>query len=233
MEFLGAASAGTLAAFDADGTLWDVDVGETFLKWAGEQGKLPRWPKGPWAWVEYERRLATGDLRYAFEFCMTAFADLPEKDVIDWAAALLKPMADAAIFPEMRALVKTLHAREAEVWIVSGSPTWCVIPCAALLGVPPERVIAGEAAVDEAGRVTDALRAPLTIQETKVSALLARAGRPPHFAAGNSTYDYDLIESARAVSLLVNPPDDDSWRSRRNGESWLIQRWERRKLANG
>lgn len=233
MEFLSAASAGTVAAFDADGTLWDLDVGETFLKWAGEQGKLTRWPKGPWAWVEYERRLATGDLRYAFELCMTAFADLAEADVIAWAAELLKPMCEDAIFPEMRALVKTLHAREAEVWIVSGSPAWCVIPGAALLGVPPERVIAGEAAIDEAGLVLDRLRAPLTIQETKVSALLARAGRPPHFAAGNSAYDYDLVESARAVSLLVNPPEGETWRSRRNGESWLIQRWERRKLASG
>lgn len=231
MEFLSAASAGTVAAFDADGTLWDFDVGETFLKWAGEQGKLTRWPKGPWAWVEYERRLAAGDLRHAFEFCMTAFADLPEAEVKEWAAKLLAPMYEAAIFPEMRSLVKTLHSREAEVWIVSGSPTWCVIPGAALLGVPPERVIAGEVAINAAGLVTEAMRAPLTIQETKVSALLARAGRPPHFAAGNSAYDYDLVESARAVSLLVNPPEGETWKSRRGGDSWLIQRWERRKLA--
>lgn len=223
MEFLSAASAGTLAAFDADGTLWSVDVGESFLKWAAEEGKLARWPKGPWAWVEYERRLATGDLRYAFEFCLTAFADLRDEEVSRWARELVQPAWNDHIFKEMRQLVRTLREREAEVWVVSGSPSWVVIPGAELLGIPQERVIAGVPKVEN-GIVQESLARPLPIQETKVETLVALAGRPPHFAAGNSEYDFPLLESARTLALVINPPGEKHL-ERKNGSSWLVQRW--------
>ena len=78
MEFVAATSAATLAAFDADGTIWSEDVGEAFLRWASENGKLKRWPKGD-AWTQYQMRLASGNLRHAFEFCVTAFAGLPDE----------------------------------------------------------------------------------------------------------------------------------------------------------
>ena len=45
MEFVAASSAATLAAFDADGTIWSEDVGEAFLRFASDAGKLKRWPK--------------------------------------------------------------------------------------------------------------------------------------------------------------------------------------------
>lgn len=223
MDFLAAASAGTLAAFDADGTLWSRDVGEAFLKWAGETGKLKRWPKGDAAWTQYEMRIATGDLRYAFEFCLTAFADLPDEQVAVWAREFVHPKWDEYLYRPMRSLVSTLHQREAEVWIVSGSPAWCVVPGAALLGVPPERVIAGRPELS-GGIVQDRIAGELPIHDSKVKALIAAAGRAPHLAAGNSEYDYPLLESARVLSLLINPATD-SWTARKGGDAWLVQRW--------
>lgn len=223
-EFLAAASPATLAAFDADGTLWSRDVGEAFLRHAGENGLLKAFPKGNAAWTEYERRLAGADLPYAFELCVTAFEGLPLEEVAAAARAFVDPAWEAFVFPAMRRLVEALHAAEAEVWVVSASPAWCVLPGARLLGIPADRVIAAQPLVVE-GVVQGTLGAPLPAFEAKVSALVALAHRGPHFAAGNSEYDFALLESARALALLVNPPAGDAWLQRKNGEAWLIQRF--------
>ncbi len=223
MEFISAASAGTLAAFDADGTLWGADAGESFLKWAGDDGKLAKWPKGPWAWVEYERRIAAGDLRHAFGFCLTAFAELADEEVARWAREFIESRWGQHIFPEMRQIVRALRERDAEIWVVSGSPSWVVIPGAEMLGIPQDHVIAGMPKV-EGGVIQDALASPLPLQETKVELLVARAGRPPHFAAGNSEYDFPLLESARTLALAINPPGTKHL-ERKNGANWIVQRW--------
>lgn len=222
-EFLAAVSPATLAAFDADGTLWNRDVGEAFLRHAGEAGFLLKWKKGGAVWDEYERRLATGDLAFAFELCVTAFEGLFDAEVAQLAREFVDPQWSAHVFPEMRELVRSLHKAEAEVWVVSASPCWCVVPGAALLGVPQNRVIAARPALGANGVVGSALAAPLPAFENKVTQLLAAARRGPHLAAGNSEYDFALLESARALALLVNPPAGEAWRTRKNGASWLVQ----------
>ena len=225
LSFLESVSAGTLATFDADGTLWSVDVGEAFLAHAGATGLLPKWPRGDAAWSEYQRRLATGDLRHAFDFCVTAFEGARDVEVAAWAEAFVAPAWKEHLFPAMAELVKSLGDAEAEVWVVSGSPAWCVIPGAALLGIPESRVIAAVPALDAEGRVTAKMGAPLPTLETKVEEILKRAGRAPHLAAGNSEYDYPMLECARVMSLLIDPPHSESWKKRPRGESWLVQRW--------
>jgi phosphoserine phosphatase len=222
-EFLAAASPATVAAFDADGTLWSADVGEAFMRHAGETGLLKAFPKGDAVWTEYQRRLASGDLPFAFELCVTAFEGLAAADVEAAARAFVDPAWDEFVFPAMRGLVDSLHRAEADVWVVSASPVWCVIPGAKLLGIPPHRVIAAQPHV-EGGMVQGKLGARLPAFEHKVSALVERAHRGPHFAAGNSEYDFALLESARALALLVNPPAGDPWLQRKNGNAWLVQK---------
>lgn len=229
-EFLAAASAGTLAAFDADGTLWSRDVGEAFLRHAGEVGMLPAWPKGDAVWREYERRVAAGELVNAFELCATAFEGVADVEVAAAAKAFVDPEWNECVFPPMRQLVEALQRAEADVWIVSASPTWCVVPGAALLGIPADHVIATRAAVEE-GIVQPRLAERMPAFEGKAEAILAAAGRAPHLAAGNSEYDYALLESARALALLVDPPDGFGWLTRRNGPSWLVQRLAKATVA--
>ncbi|HVO30749.1 MAG TPA: HAD-IB family phosphatase [bacterium] len=231
LSFLASASAGTLAAFDADGTLWSEDVGERFLRHAGEEGLLQKWPKGDAVWREYQKRHDAGDLRHAFELCVLAFEGMLDQEVAALAQTFVSPRWNDYVFPAMRELVAALRKADADIWIVSASPAWCVIPGAALLGVPESRVIAALPSVDDAGKVGATLRAPLPMQETKVEAIVARAGRPPHFAAGNSAYDYALLESARAMALLIDPPADNGWLTRRNGAAWLVQRFVSRAPA--
>lgn len=227
LSFLASASAGTLAAFDGDGTLWSRDVGEAFLRHVGEQGVLPAWREKGAAWAEYERRMASGDLRHAFELCVTAFAGVQDQEVAAWAEAFVRPAWKEYLFPGMRELLRGLREQEADIWIVSASPAWCVLPVASLLEIPEARVIAALPRTDAEGRVlADGVRGELPMGETKVRALVAAAGRPPHFAAGNSSWDYDLLESARVMAMLVNPPDDGGWRERRNAGNWLVQRFD-------
>src|SRR5579859_5808718 len=187
MEFLAAASAATLAAFDADGTLWSVDVGEAFLRWAGEEGKLKRWARGGAVWEEYQRRLDAGKVGQAFELCVTAFAGLRLDEVQAWARFYVDPRWKDYLFPPMRQLVQQLHRREAEVWVVSASPSWVVEPAAALLEIPASRVIAAEPRVED-GVIGEALAAPLPADASKVTALVpAPAGLPTSPAGTAST----------------------------------------------
>jgi len=224
-EFLAAAGPATVAAFDADGTLWSRDVGDAFLQHAGQSGFLKAFPKGDAVWTEYQRRMATGDLPYAFELCVTAFEGLTNAEVTAFAEAFVAPAWNAYVFPAMRSLIDGLHRAEADVWVVSASPIWCVVPGAALLGIPGHRVIATQPSVVD-GMVMGTLGAPLPAFDGKVTSLLARAHRGAHFAAGNTEYDFALLESARVLALLVNPPAGDAWLTRKNGDKWLVQRFE-------
>ena len=185
---------------------------------------LRTFPKGDAVWREYERRLEKGELVSAFEMCVTAFAGLPDAEVAAAAHAFIVPEWNAYVFPPMRQLVEALQRADADVWIVSASPTWCVIPGAGLLGIPPHRVIATKPLV-EGGVVRAALAEPMPAFARKAEALIAAAGRAPHFAAGNSEYDFALLESARVLSLLVDPPSGFDWFTKRNGPAWLVQKF--------
>jgi phosphoserine phosphatase len=190
-----------IAAFDADGTLWDGDVGEELLARLDDAGKLIA-PFGPGAFAEYSARFQL-DPADAFAYAGRAMAGLREDYVASEAEALFAERAGGEVFPPMRELVAELQTRGWNLYIVSASNRWSVAPGARLLGIDADHVIAVDVMV-ERGLLTDQVRYPIPTLAGKPGLLLQRAGRDADLAFGNSRLDMPLLEASR-FPVAVGP----------------------------
>jgi phosphoserine phosphatase len=195
-----------IAAFDADGTLWDGDVGEELLARLEREGKLIA-PAGPGAFAEYSRRFKR-DAADAFSYAGRVLAGLREDFVAAEAERLFAERAGGWVFPPMRELVAGLHDRGWSVYIVSASIRWSVAPGARLLEIEPDRVIALDVVV-ERGLLTTELCQPIPTLTGKPSLLRERAGRDADLAFGNSRLDLPLLEASR-FPVAVGPHSSTS-----------------------
>lgn len=190
--------ANPIAAFDADGTLWDTDIGENFFKHQAEN-KLVDLPEDPWAFYEewHER-----DPIPAYLWLAQINKDRRISEVRSWAAAALERYDSVPVFPHMRELVMFLKELGVKVYIVTASVKWAVEPAARLVGLEPEDVIGITTKIDSEGVVQEEQDGPVTWREGKVEGLLqATKNKAPFFAAGNTTGDVFLLESATHLAL--------------------------------
>jgi len=192
-----AVDAGATAAFDADGTLWADDVGESFLR-ALERDRLL--PAG--AWQGYEARHEV-DPAAAYIFSATVMEGLEEALVRARAAAFFAEHFERRIFPAVRGLLTALLDAGVRVAIVSASNRWLIEAAAARLGVPHAIGIAVEV---EGGRLTGRPVRPLPVDRGKVEWARALLGGPPALAVGNGAIDRALLGDARH-RLVVCPAD--------------------------
>lgn len=192
-----AVEAGGTAAFDADGTLWADDIGESFLRELEREALLPAG-----SWRRYEERLARDPVD-AYGWAVTAMAGLEERLVRERAAAFFRDHFARRLFPAMRELVEALVAAEVRVAIVSASNRWLIEAAAARLGVPHAIGIAVEV---EGGRLTGRPVRPLPVDRGKVEWARALLGGPPALAVGNGAIDRALLGDARH-RLVVCPAD--------------------------
>ena len=190
-----------LAAFDADGTLWEGDLGEAVLRDLIAKQKLVDPPPDPWA--EYLGRFEQSPAE-AFAYAGRLMAGLSEDLVRETSARIYASEFAARVFPESRWLLETLASRNWLVYVVSASNRWSIEVAARDFGLAADRVLALDLAT-ERGILTDRVLLPVPTLEGKPALLMARAGRKPDIAFGNSSLDIPLLLSAAipvAVGLL-------------------------------
>lgn len=192
------AGANPIAAFDADGTLWDTDIGENFFKHQAEH-KLVELPEDAWnyyvAWHEK-------DPIPAYLWLAQINKGVELSTVRQWAKDALSRYEKVPVFPHMIELIQTLKDLKVKVYIVTASIKWAVEPAAKLVGLAPEDVLGIQTKVDESGLVTETQDGPITWREGKVTGLLRATGnKDPFFAAGNSPGDLFLLQAASHVAL--------------------------------
>ena len=92
-------------------------------------------------------------------------------------------------------LVTELHAREHQVWILSGASRECLLPVARKLGIPQARVHGIRAHWDEAGTFV-ALDDGDPFSRSKLAGAkrLGRDWRQPRIGVGDGMTDYALFE---------------------------------------
>jgi phosphoserine phosphatase len=190
-----------LAAFDADGTLWEGDIGEDVLQ-ALIRGRLLVDPHDD-AWEEYARRVRR-DPADGFAFAGRLMRGLDEATVREVSERVFAERFANAVFPVVRFCLEHLAARGWDVYVVSASNRWSVEIGAAKLGIAPERVIGLSVAV-EGGRLTDRLVGPVPTLEGKPVLLRQIAGRDADVAFGNSVLDLPLLLTS-ATPVAVGSP---------------------------
>lgn len=189
-----------VAAFDADGTLWDRDAGETFFDWQIKNCRLAL-PADPWS---HYHRLKVPDPRVAYTWLAEISAGHELAQVRRWAAECFRGAGPWPTFASQLRLVEWLRSKDFDIYIVTASVKWAVEPLAHLYGVDFEHVLGITTQVVD-GRVSKTATHPITWRQGKAEALLkVLGGARPILACGNTYGDSALIETATHVSLTVS-----------------------------
>ncbi|MDX9730301.1 MAG: haloacid dehalogenase-like hydrolase [Bdellovibrionales bacterium] len=195
-----------IAVFDADGTLWDKDAGETFFQWQIDNCGFSHLSDDPWG---YYHNWKKRDPHGAYGWLAQISAGHELGTVRNWAQLCYESQKPWPVFQSIQDLFKILTAAEFDLYVVTASVKWAVEPAAYdLLGVPPENVlgIETETFADANGRiiVTDMVKSPITYRQGKADALLrATGGRKPVLAAGNTLGDIALLDLATDFKLMI------------------------------
>jgi phosphoserine phosphatase len=205
-----AEGAAPLAAFDADGTLWDTDIGENFFDYEINHCNLEALKniKDPWAYYNEHKN---PDPRVAYAWLAQINKGYSISQVKKWAQEAVDSIQPVPVLEPVKELIQFLKSRKVDVYIVTASVRWAVEPAATLLGIDHDHVL-GITTKVLASQVTDEVEYPITWRDGKAEAFLKHTGGTrPLLAAGNTYGDIALIKTATHINLAV------STQSERNG----------------
>lgn len=189
-----------LAAFDADGTLWDTDIGEIFFLYQIKNCQLANMPADPW---KHYIDLKEIDRIKAYYWLAQINVGKKLSQVQDWAADAIRDFGEVPILKSNQHLIQFLKKNGVEVFVVTASVKWAVEPAAALVGVDRDHVIGIETEVQN-GVVSDRPVFPATYRQGKAEAILkATGGVAPLLSVGNTVGDIALLNCSAGVKLAV------------------------------
>ncbi len=211
-------------ATDADGTLWDLDVGDAlFLTVAAREAFLgaglakleahgrrllgsafvPGMPASAIArslFDAYEQGII--DVRTMCDLEAETIGDRPERE-FDALLDEVASRAAASARPEVRAFVQDAHARGVAVHVVSGSLAVLVERGLVRAGIPFDRVTGAVLVVSD-GHVRAEIQRTSPLFEGKVTALAEGGAWPAAVGLGDGGWDHTFLRLC-AVPVLVHP----------------------------
>jgi len=198
-----------IAAFDCDGTLWSGDAGEGFFSWELDQGlvseEIVRWARSRYA--DYKaghvaEEVMCGEM-------VTMHRGLRDEIVQQACDAYFAQGMASNIFPEMQQLVDRLRASGCDVWAVSSSNQWIIRSAMRYFGIPQNRILAAEVAIEN-GAITDRLiqvpSGPGKVEAIR-SALKSSPDHSPDCAFGNAIWDREMLAMSKHP-FAINPNPD-------------------------
>lgn len=220
-----------IALFDADGTLWRGDVGESFFRHQIERKTVPQAPsRDPWG--HYIKEALEGDAAKAYGWLAQWNAGVEEADLVRWCEEYFRDTWTKMVFEPMREFTHMLLNSGFEVWVITGSPRWIVQAGVRGYGIPADRVI-GTSVLVKDGVLTDVLEHEVPYRAGKARLYEKIIGSKPIFAAGNTYWDKEMLQLATSLQLAIHSeekgePNYDSEQkmyrlAQTNG--WLTQRF--------
>ncbi|HZB87784.1 MAG TPA: haloacid dehalogenase-like hydrolase [Terracidiphilus sp.] len=191
-----------VAVFDCDGTIWSGDSGKGFMEWSLEQGLVSR---STTDWIDTRHRAYMAGAVSELQICgemVQIYAGLREQEVQAAAARYVDEFVRARVFPEIASLLAALASAGVELWAVSSTNKWVVTEGVRVFGIPPQRVLAAEAAVVN-GLITGTL-IDVPTDDGKAASLKRMGLHNPDAVFGNSIHDLAMLEIAR-FPFPVNP----------------------------
>ena len=214
-----------VATFDCDGTLWSGDAGEDFFSWELEQGlvsdDIASWARSRYA--AYKAGQVAEDVMCGE--MVTMHRGLQEEVVQQACDAYFAQAIAPNIFPEMRELVQRLRASGCDVWAVSSSNQWIIRSGMRSFGIPQNRILAAEVAVESGtiGRtISDRLiRVPSGPGKSEAirSVLKSAPESAPDCAFGNAIWDREMLAMSKH-RFAINPNPDLKQLALANG--WTV-----------
>lgn len=194
-----------VAAFDADGTLWDTDLGENFFQYQIEN-KLVELPKNAW---EYYQGMKAENPPKAYLWLAQICKNHSLAQVHIWAQDAVKNHFPLPVFFEQKKLIDLFLARGVQIYIITASVKWAVEPGAEILGLQKDQVIGVETEIKD-GLISETQKGLITYRQGKVDALLEKTkGKKPFFCSGNTMGDFQLLQNSTHLSLAVSAASRD------------------------
>ena len=194
-----------IAAFDADGTLWDADLGEIFFQYQIDHRLVDLPPQA----FDFYLAMKEKDPREAFLWLAQINKNKKIEQVREWSKQAFNEIQPNPIFKDQQKLIQLLMNNGVEVYIITASIKWAVEPGAQALGISASNVIGVQTEIQD-GVVTDRGILPITYREGKVEALLQRTGGiAPFLCSGNSMGDFELLKAATHTRLAVSAASRD------------------------
>lgn len=189
-----------IAAFDADGTLWDNDFGEQFFQYQIDHCDLNSLKNiDPWDYYDTTKMI---DPPKAYLWLAQISARQKLSQVRLWAKDSLNHFTVKPFLPQKN-LIKFLKENNFKIYIVTASIKWAVEPGAHLMGLSEDDVIGIETEVEN-GVVTEKQKGPITWRQGKAEALLkATNGVRPLICSGNTYGDISLLELAQELKICI------------------------------
>ena len=187
-----------IAAFDADGTLWDMDMGENFFHYQIKNKLLPDLPTDPLNYFQIKCEKNNAD---AFLWLVQINKNRTLDEIKKWAREAFDAHEPIPLFAGVKEIVTHLQKLNVKIFIVTASMKWAVEPAAELLGIPSDAII-GVTTIIKNGVLTSEPEGHMTWQEGKAIRLLDKiAPHAPFFCAGNTMGDLALLETATHIRL--------------------------------
>jgi phosphoserine phosphatase len=210
-----------VATFDCDGTLWSGDAGEGFFSRELSQGlvsdEIVRWARQRYA--DYKAGRVAEDVMCGE--MVTMHHGLQEKVVQQACDTYFAQAIGPNIFLEMRELVQRLRASGCDVWAVSSSNQWIIRSGMRSFGIPQNRILAAEVAIEN-GIITDRLiRVPSGPGKSVAirSGLRSSPDHAPDCAFGNAIWDREMLAMSKRP-FAINPNPDLKEIALSNG--WMV-----------
>ncbi|MES2802210.1 MAG: haloacid dehalogenase-like hydrolase [Bdellovibrionota bacterium] len=203
---LKAAQKPLIAAFDADGTLWDTDLGENFFHYQIDHKQVPLPPNPFEHYLELKK--INNDPRQGYVWLAQINQGKSLEQVRQWAQEAFATIKPNPIFSEQQRLIELLKSHSVKIYIVTASIKWAVEPGAIAIGLSADNVIGVQTAIQD-GIITDTPVLPITYRTGKVEALLAKSIQAPFLASGNTMGDFELLECATHLRLAVSAASRD------------------------
>ena len=183
-----------VAVFDADGTLWRGDLGEVHLQHLGDSGP------GKSSAHELYLEACREDVERGYRLGTQVLAPRSESLVYETCEATWD-VHRAELFSYVLPLFEAIDSMGGEVWIVSASHRWIIEVAVRELGIPAERVIAGDLECIDS-KLTSRVIEPFPNGIGKAKAIAKRIGSTPRVAFGNSRHDLPMLECAESAVLI-------------------------------
>jgi HAD superfamily phosphoserine phosphatase-like hydrolase len=191
-----------IATFDCDGTLWSGDAGEGFFSWELEQGLVSK-EVAEWAssrYADYKAGQVAEEVMCGE--MVTMHRGLREEVVQQSADTYFAQGIAPNIFPEMRELVQRMRASGCDVWAVSSSNQWIIRSGMRSFGIPQNRILSAEVAVEN-GTITGRLiRIPSGPGKSEAIRSVLKAA--PDCAFGNAIWDREMLAMSKHP-FAINP----------------------------
>jgi phosphoserine phosphatase len=123
--------------------------------------------------------------------------------VLKWSEECTHAHGPVPVFAAQKEIINHLHKSSVEVFIVTASIQWAVVPAAKLYNIDQDHVIGIRTKIVD-GIVTEEQDGIITYREGKVAGLLERTqGVHPFYVAGNSEGDLPLLEASTHLRMVL------------------------------